>query len=234
MRSATWARYPSGPGQNVAVGMPHPVTNQGLQVLALWRLFLVVALVVAVVVYGLLIWSIIRYRRRDDTAPRQTRYNVPLEIFYTVTPVVIVAVLFAFTFRTQNQVTSLSAHPDVTVEVTGFQWQWRFHYVDEGVDVVGAPGRPPVLVIPTHATIRLVLTSADVAHSFYVPAFLFKRDLIPGVHNEVDITVTDEGTYGGACAEFCGLDHDRMTFSAQAVSGDAFRTWVASQSRGQP
>jgi cytochrome c oxidase subunit 2 len=169
----------------------------------------------------------LRYRRRGrDDIPGQRQYHLGLEILYTAIPIVIVLVLFGFSYAVQDDVDALAAHPDVTVDVRGFQWQWQFHYRSEDVTVTGVPDQRPVLVLPVGETVRLVLTSRDVVHSFYVPGFLFKRDAIPGMTNRFDIEVQKEGVYRGYCAEFCGLDHARMTFEVRAVTKAEFDDWV--------
>nr|MDQ3294894.1 cytochrome C oxidase subunit II [Actinomycetota bacterium] len=159
---------------------------------------------------------------------RQNPYNIPIEILYTVAPVVIVAALFGFSISTQDAATALSDDPDVVVDVVGFQWQWRFTYPDEGVSLVGTPeSGPPELVLPIGETVRFNLVADDVVHSFWVPNFLEKRDLIPGVDNALDITPNRLGTYPGRCAEFCGLDHWRMGFTVRVVEADEFAAWAA-------
>jgi cytochrome c oxidase subunit II len=210
-------------------------SRQGRDIYDLWQGSVIAALVVGGIVWLLIGWAFLRYRRRGDVLPTQRQYIVPLEIVYTTVPIVIVAVLFALSYRTQRDVDALTSDPDLVVEVEGFQWQWQFRYVDEGITVTGNPDDPPVLVLPVDTTARLVLTSEDVIHSFYVPDFLFKRDVIPGVKNRVDVDVTDVGRYTGRCAEFCGLDHARMTFEVDAVTMDDFRSWVDRQvDRGGP
>jgi len=209
------------------------VTKQGHDVLDLWRILLGSAMAVGALVVGLILWSVVRYRRPKDAGPgdlpAQTRANIPLEVFYTVTPLVIVAVLFGLTLRTQHRVTKLTATPDLGVEVTGFQWGWRFRYPVQGVTVVGDANKPPTLVLPVGANVRLRLIAADVVHSFFVPQFLVKKDLIPGVDNQLEIRPTQVGHYGGVCAEFCGLDHTRMTFSVDVVTPQQFQAFVAAQ-----
>jgi cytochrome c oxidase subunit 2 len=150
--------------------------------------------------------------------------------------VLIVAGLFFLTMRTNRDVTKAGGHPDVTVEVVGFQWQWQFRY--EGTDgrpgpvITGAPvGAPPEMVLPIGQTTRLKLVTKDVNHSFWVPRFLSKRDLIPRIRNEMDVTPHEKGTYVGRCAEFCGLDHWRMNFSVRVVSVAEYRRWLAQQDR---
>jgi cytochrome c oxidase subunit 2 len=201
-------------------------SEQGRDIFDLWQGSVIAALVVGGIVWLLIGWAFFRYRRRGDQLPTQRQYIVSLEVVYTAVPILIVAVLFALSYRTQRDVDALSSDPDLVIEVEGFQWQWQFHYVEEDITVTGLPEKPPVMVLPVDTTVRLVLTSPDVIHSFYVPDFLYKRDVIPGVENEVDVDVVDVGRYTGRCAEFCGLDHAKMTFEVDAVTTDDFRDWV--------
>jgi cytochrome c oxidase subunit 2 len=184
---------------------------------------------------GLVLWTVVRYRRPHgagpDDLPKQVRANVPIEVFYTVVPLIIVAVLFALTMRTQDRVTRQSETPDLGVEVTGFQWGWRFRYPTEGVTVTGDANHPPTLVLPVGANVRLRLEAADVIHSFFVPKFLVKRDMIPGVDNSIEVRPTETGRFPGVCAEFCGLDHWRMAFDLEVVSPAEFQAFVAEQQR---
>ena len=208
-------------------GAPDPVSKQGERILELWQASVVLGIAVAALVWGLIAYSVIRYRRRNDDVPSQHPHNIPLEIVYTVTPLLIVAVLFAVTVSTQRAVTATPGDPDVVIDVVGFQWQWQFHYPDTGITVTGTPDEDPVMVVPVGRTVRLRLVSNDVVHSFWVPRFLSKRDLIPGLRNEVDVDVKDEGQWVGRCAEFCGLDHYRMRYAVRAVPPDEFDEWVA-------
>ncbi|MGH9281355.1 MAG: aa3-type cytochrome oxidase subunit II, partial [Acidimicrobiales bacterium] len=216
-------------------GAPRPASHQGEDIFRLWQGSVWAAGFVGAFVWGLIIFAVIRFRKRGDELPPQRHANIPLEIAYTVTPLLIVAGLFAFTVATQERVTDIRSGPaDLTVEVTAFQWQWRFHYKEAGIDVVGTPDEDPVMVLPTGATVRLDLRSTDVQHSFYVPAFLFKRDTVPGITNVVDLEVVKPGRYDGRCAEFCGLLHDRMDFVVEAVDQAEFDRWVAEQTRTRP
>jgi cytochrome c oxidase subunit 2 len=220
-------------GCSLDFGGNEGATRQGRDIFGLWQGSVVVALIVGGLVWGLIVYAVLRYRRRNDEVPTQRQYLIKLEIFYTIVPIVIVAILFGFAFRTQNEVDALSPDPDLVVEVQGFQWQWQFRYRDEDVTITGVPDKDPTMVLPVNRTVRLNLTTPDVIHSFYVPEFLFKRDVIPGVTNKVDITARDKGTYTGKCAEFCGLDHARMTFEVKAVSMADYRTWIADQQAAQ-
>lgn len=209
--------------------LPEGATEQGREIHALWRFSFWAALAVAVVVYGLIMWSTLRYRRRDDSAPPQFRSNVLLEIVYTLIPVLIVGVLFLLTYRTETRVESPAEEPGATVRVEAFNWSWRFSYQDTDVSVFGTPDDPPEMVVPAGEPVRIVLIANDVIHSFFVPEFLFKRDAIPGRTTRFDFRVEEPGLYRGYCAEFCGLDHWRMRFTVRAVPGEEFRTWLLEQ-----
>jgi cytochrome c oxidase subunit 2 len=210
-------------------GSPRGSTTQGHHILHLYQLLFWVAIPVGVIVYGLILWSIVRYRRSKDPEgmPKQFRYHVPLEILYTVVPVVVVIGLFVATFHTERKVDHLAANPDVRVTVTAFQWQWRFHYPDLGIDVVGTPARNPTLVVPADRTVRIRLVSTDVAHAFYVPDTLFKRDALPGFPNRFDLKFLAPGIHRGECAEFCGLNHADMNFTVRVLSPKDFDAWTA-------
>ena len=211
-------------------GAPDPKATEGESIYSLWQGFFLAALAVAALVWGLIIFVILRYRRRSaDEIPNQNPYNVPLEIFYTAAPVVVVAALFGFSVATQQSVDDLEPDPAASVDVIGFQWSWQFQYPDEGVVVTGEPGEGPEMVVPVGRPVHLRLVSADVNHSFWVPDFLSKRDLIPGIDNEISITPTETGEYVGRCAEFCGLDHWRMNYSVRVVSEDDYEAWLEQQ-----
>lgn len=212
-------------------GAPRGATTQGQDIGRLYQLLFYAAIPIAAIVYGLIFWSIIRYRRgkRDpDRMPKQFRYHVPLEILYTVLPILIVLGLFVKTYDTEKHIDDLSANPAVTVRVTAFQWQWRFEYPRYGINIVGTPAFNPEMVVPVGQTVQIRLLAADVDHAFFVPDFLFKRDAIPGFPNTFDLTVDHEGIYRGECAEFCGLNHGDMNFTVRAISPAEFTAWVES------
>jgi cytochrome c oxidase subunit II len=217
---------------------PPSVTEQGRAVYNLYNLFLYIAAVVFVVVSGLVLWSVVRYRRRDDELPKQTHGNNRLELLWTLIPTVIVLVLFAFTLVAQNKVLDKSGQADVNVTVTAFQWSWRFTYEGTGAEVLGTPEHIPEMVVPVGQTIRVKLVSADVVHSFYVPQTLFKRQAIPGTENVFDLTFEKVGLYHGQCTQFCGLQHPDMVFRVRVVEQGAYQSWLAAATRrgsaGQP
>jgi cytochrome c oxidase subunit 2 len=239
-RRAPAARWPAvAVAALLATGCtPQSVTEQGRPIYNLYNLFLYIAAVVFVIVSGLVIWSLVRYRRRDDQLPTQTHGNNRLELLWTLIPTVIVLVLFVFTLQAQNKVLDQSGRADVNVTVTGFQWSWRFTYDGTGAEVVGTPGRVPEMVVPVGQTIRVKLVSADVVHSFYVPQTLFKRQAIPGTDNVFDLTFEKVGLYHGQCTQFCGLQHPDMVFRVRVVDQGAYQSWLAAATRrgsaGQP
>jgi cytochrome c oxidase subunit 2 len=214
-----------------SLGFPEPVTDRADDIYELWLGSVAAAAVVGFAVTFLILFAAIRYRRVSDKLPRQVRYNLPIEVLYTVVPFVIIAVLFYYTTIAQNVVNDLTPEEDggsdVNIGVIGFQWNWTFNYVDDDVSVTGIPGQPPQLVLPTDRTIRFTETSPDVIHSFWVPAFLFKRDVIPGRENTFEVTITKEGEYIGRCAELCGEKHAAMNFSVLAVSPDEYDDYIA-------
>jgi cytochrome c oxidase subunit II len=230
------------------LGWPVPVTTQGQVALTLWQGSWIAAWAVGAVVWGLIIWAIIFHRKRSDRSPMQVRYNLPIEMLYTVVPFIMIGVLFFFTARDENYIDKLSANPDVVVNVVGYQWSWQFQYpqykvpgsVNGHVTMNGEPWQPghgtqglPVLVIPTNRTVRFNLTSTDVIHSFWIVPFEFKRDVIPGHPNHFQVTPVKTGTFIGHCTELCGLYHSRMLFVVKIVTPAQFHAWIHAQQVAQ-
>jgi cytochrome c oxidase subunit 2 len=211
-------------------GAPRPVTRQGGHIFSLWQGFFLAACAVGAFMLALILYTVVRYRARSDRIPDQGSSNGLAEVVYTGTPIAIVVVLFVLSVGTERLVTRVSAEPAEVVEVTAFQWGWEFHYPAEGVTVTGSGNDPPPqLVLPVGVTTRLKLEAHDVIHSFFVPEFLEKRDLVPGLHNVLDVTPTRTGVFTGHCAEYCGLDHWRMDFSARVMPEPEFRQWARQQ-----
>ena len=216
-------------------GWPRGVTEQAREMRVLWTWSVMAALCVGVGVWGLIFWCVIAYRRRGTELPRQTKYNLPIEAVYTVVPFLIIAVLFYYTAKTEDDVTKISAHPDTTVTVTAFKWNWEFDYDDtrdpktnDFVYTVGSTDEIPILVIPEGKKVKFIERSLDVIHSFWVPEFLFKRDVFPGPQvNTFQITATERGAYVGHCAELCGTYHSQMNFEVRVVSDSDYRSYLA-------
>ena len=219
---------------------PDPATEAGRDVFNLYLVVLALAAIVFIGVEGFILYAIFRYRRQpgDDVLPEQHHGNNTIEIIWTIIPSVIVLILFVASVTTLDAVEGRTEDPDVvTIEVEGFQWTWAFRYAEGGV-VTGTAAEPPTLVVPVDEPVRLVLNSIDVNHAFYVPQFLIKRDLIPvgenGEPNELEFTITEEGTYAGQCAEFCGTAHADMTFVVDARSRAAYDEYAAALAAGEP
>ncbi len=218
------------------LGFPNPITEQGKTTLTLWQGSWIAGLAVGAVVWGLILWAVIFHRKRGDKLGPQARYNMPIEIMYTAVPFVLIAVLFYFTAKDENYIDNLPAKPAVTVDVLGFQWSWQFHYPQYGVTSIGSmygEGQLPVLEIPTGETVQFNLASEDVVHSFWIPQFLFKRDVIPGHPNHFTVTVTQTGTFIGHCSELCGLYHAKMLFTVKVVTPQQFKAYMAAQQAAQ-
>ena len=224
-------------------------TTQAHDEFNLWAGTFIAAIVVGAVVGLLLLWSVIRYRRRSDQMPRQFQYHIPLEITYTILPIIIVLVLFGFTAVDENKIDAVATKPAVTVNVYAFQWGWEFDYAGSHVvvqaettsdpDPVGPAGVDgpacapasyclgPGLVLPAGQTTQINLRSRDVIHGFYVPEFNFSRYAQPGVLNQFDFTVSKPGVYRAQCTQFCGLYHSIMLFHVVAMPPDKFQAWLA-------
>jgi cytochrome c oxidase subunit II len=210
--------------------LPSGATAQSQHLHEDWLIFFWFGVAVAAIVYVLILLPLVRWRRRShEPYPPQFNQNVPLEIGYTVVPLLIVVYLFSVSYSNEVAVDALAAQPDVTVDVTAYDWSWRFRYPGTRIDIAGTPQSPPQLVLPVGKTTRINLTSADVNHAFWVPAFLFKRDAIAGVINRFDFTPLRVGIFRGECAEFCGLDHADMTFTVRVVDDASFSRWLRSQ-----
>jgi cytochrome c oxidase subunit 2 len=152
-----------------------------------------------------------------------------MEILYTIAPVIVVLVFFKFVIDTQNEVQAESGEPEHVIKVVGQQWSWTFNYVkDDALDgqttvfESGTPQDPPTLYLPVGESVHFQLRSPDVIHSFWVPAFTYKLDIIPGRSNDFSMTPVREGTFEGRCAELCGTYHSRMLFNVEVVSAEEF------------
>jgi cytochrome c oxidase subunit 2 len=259
----------------------------------LWIGSVIAALVVGVIVWGLMFWASAFHRRKatDTEMPRQFGYNMPLELVLTVTPFLIISVLFYFTVVVQEKMLHVDKDPEVVIDVTAFQWNWKFGYQSvnfkdgtlkfdgadperkkamvskpEGkdahgeervgpirglntadrtylnfdkVETLGTPTEIPVLVLPTGKRIQFRLASADVVHTFWVPEFLFKRDVIPNAeaNNSVNVFQVDDisrtGAFVGHCAEFCGTYHSMMNFEVRAVAPNDFKAYLQQRMGGK-
>jgi cytochrome c oxidase subunit 2 len=234
-----------------------PVTKQEGDAYSFYQSITLLAMIIGAFIWALIFWCVFRYRRNRrngqpveaGAVPKQTRYNLKWEVAYTISPIIIVAGLFGYTVVAENQSTIVHKHPAITVDVTGFQWGWRFDYpLPNAQHITVLPqGEPsptlaqattglhaqipvetyPTLVLPEGEMVQINLVSNDVVHGFYVPEFLFSRYALPGVTNTFDFTATRTGTFTGRCTQFCGLYHTQMQFFVQVLPPPAYTAWVA-------
>jgi cytochrome c oxidase subunit 2 len=222
-----------------------PATNRTDMVAGLWVNSWIVLLAVGVITWGLMGWAAIAYRRRKGQMglPVQLRYNMPIEIFYTIVPLILVIGFFAFTARDQTILETQYDEPDVSITAIGKQWAWDFQYDGEsdddtvwtmGVQAQSAPNGDrdeaalPTLYLPVDQTVKIKLQSRDVIHSFWIIDFLYKKDMYIGKDNFWSFTPTREGTYAGKCAELCGEYHSAMLFNVKVVSEDEYEDYLES------
>lgn len=216
-------------------------TNQVDRVIGLWVTSWIVLLGVGVITWGLIIWAAVVYRRRKGQTglPVQLRYNMPIEILYTVIPLILIIGFFAFTARDQQAIEEPLADPDVTIEVYGKRWAWDFNYVNENVYYQGIQAQEredgqldistvPTLYLPVGQKVEVKIESRDVLHSFWIVDFLYKKDMIPAKSNYWYFIPEKEGSYVGKCAELCGEYHSLMLFNVEVVSQEEYDAYIES------
>ncbi|WP_420090949.1 cytochrome c oxidase subunit II [Mycolicibacterium duvalii] len=277
----------------LGLGWPKGITPEAHLNRELWIGSLIAALVVGAIVYILLFWTSLFHRKKkgDTELPRQFGYNMPLELALTVTPFLIISVLFYFTVVVQERMLNKEPNPEVVIDVTAFQWNWKFGYQSvnfadgtlsydgadnerkqavlskpEGTDshgeervgaiaglnpedrsylnyneveTLGSSNEIPVLVLPSGKRIEFQIASADVIHSFWVPEFLFKRDVNPNPEqnnsdNVFQISeITETGAFVGRCAEMCGTYHSMMNFEVRVVEPNDFKAYLDQRRAGR-
>jgi cytochrome c oxidase subunit 2 len=231
----------TGPGLPSRLGLPPAASDRTPYTHHLWIGAWIAAFGVGAAVWGMIVWCVIRYRRRKPGVPRQNRYNLPIEIFYTVTPFILIGVLFYFTVLAQDKVQARVERPDHTITVVAQKWNWSFNYqeqnnpdIGQAVWESGTIEHPADLYLPVGQSVRFNLKSVDVIHSFWVPAFYEKLDVVPGRNNSLDLTPTKEGVFAGKCAELCGTYHSAMLFNVHIVSQSEYEAHLKSLiARGQ-
>ena len=220
--------------ENGALPSTPEITNQTGTIIHLWNGSWIAALIVGVITWGLILWCVAVYRKRkgDEKLPPQGRAHLPLELMYTAIPLIMVAVLFKFTAEDIAEIRDVSTTPDITIEIIGKQWSWDFNYTDDdtytaGVQATltgeeGVEAALPTLYLPVNERVQFDIMSRDVIHSFWIPAFLYKEDAVPGRVNTFQVIPTKEGTYKGKCAELCGEYHASMLFNVKVVSREEY------------
>lgn len=210
-----------------------PASVQGVTMREDWYIFLIAAACVGLFVYACIFWCLIAYRRRAGREPAKFTGNPVLEWLYVVIPLIVVIGLFIVTLAVELPIDAVLAKPNDRIAVHAFRWSWEFVYPG-GMTTAGTPVSPPTLYLPLGRVTEIDLTSSDVTHSFWIPAFLFKRDAIPGMRNVFDLTPTRTGTFLSRCAQFCGIDHALMTFVVKVVPAAAYDRYVASHGAVAP
>lgn len=222
-------------------------TNQTERVSSLWVNSWIVLLAVGVITWGLMAWAAIAYRRRKGQTglPVQLRYNMPIEIFYTIVPLILVLGMFFFTARDQAEIETIWDDPDVEITAIAKQWAWDFQYDGEEEDnsdavwTMGVQAKNsangdidlkdvPTLVLPVDQKVTIDLRSRDVIHSFWIIDFLYKKDMFIGRDNSWSFIPTRVGEYKGKCAELCGEYHSMMLFNVKVVEQDEYDAYVES------
>ncbi|HUI14026.1 MAG TPA: cytochrome c oxidase subunit II [Xanthobacteraceae bacterium] len=219
-------------------GSASPVMDEisGFHYFLLWIIGAISAFVLV-----LLLIVIVRFNARANPTPSRTTHNTPIEIIWTIVPVIILAVIAVPSFRLLFVELDVP-HPDLTIKATGKQWFWSYAYPDNGNFEFDSlmvqtkdlkPGQPRLLtvdnemVVPVNKVVHVLVTGADVIHSFAVPSFGIRIDAIPGRMNETWFKATTTGMFYGQCSELCGKDHSFMPIAVHVVSESDFNAWVA-------
>jgi cytochrome c oxidase subunit 2 len=204
--------------------------------MSLWQAEWITAAIVGVFTAGLILWSAIFHRKKSDEFPKQTQYHIPVEVAYTIIPFIIVAVLFAYTARDESRITSKSPTNVMhVISVNGIQWSWQFTYPEVGPNatVTGTPTQRPILYLPQGQRVRFNLTSSDVVHGFWIPAFMIQMQTIPGLTNHLEFTANTIGTYPGRCNILCGREHSNMLFTVKVVTPEQYQSYLSTLKASQ-
>lgn len=197
--------------------------------LPLWQSAWITAAIVGVFTAGLIVWASIFHRKKNEEFPKQTQYHIPVEVAYTIIPFIIVAVLFAYTARDESRITNKSPVGVMhNISVNAIQWSWQFTYPEAGPNatITGTPQQRPILYLPQGERVRFSLTSSDVVHGFWIPAFMIQLQNLPGVTNHLEFTANTLGDYPGRCNILCGRDHSLMLFTVRVVTPAQYRDYI--------
>jgi cytochrome c oxidase subunit 2 len=212
------------------LGFPEGASSVNDESLSLWQGAWITAGIVGVITLILILWPAVFHRGKKDGPefPKQTQYNVPIEIIYTIIPFIIVAVMFYYTAKKETAITAKSTTAVHEISVTGMQWSWQFAYTDAGPDAVvtGTPAQPPTLVVPQGERVRYTIISNDVVHGFWIPAFMIQMQNLPGVTNHLEFTANKIGEYPGRCNILCGRAHSQMIFTVKVVSPSDYAAYL--------
>lgn len=231
-----------------ALNLPPPVSPLGADILNLHNLIMIICAVIFVGVFSVMFYSIYAHRKSKGAKASQFSHSTSLEFVWSAIPALILIVMAIPSTATLIDMEN-TEEADLSIKVTGYQWLWRYEYLDHGVDYYSRLATPSAqinnleaknphyllevdkpLVLPINKKVRFLLTANDVLHAWWVPELGVKKDAIPGYVNEMWTLIEKEGTYRGQCAELCGKDHGFMPIVVEAVSQEEFDRWVEQQS----
>lgn len=237
-----------GVGQPVNKGIDFQPQVSPIGEQAIWfnhMMLLPIITIISLFVLGLMLWAMFRYRAKANPVPSKTTHNTFIEIIWTAIPVLILAVIAVPSIRLLAAQYEPPKKDALTIKVTGYQWYWGYAYPDQGIgeyvskmltkeqaDAAGEPHQLAVdnrMVVPVGRQVKLIITGADVIHSFAVPAFWTKMDAVPGRANETTFTANKVGVYYGQCSELCGVDHGYMPIAVEVLPVDKWEAWVRSK-----
>ncbi|MDX2412453.1 MAG: cytochrome c oxidase subunit II [Woeseiaceae bacterium] len=231
------------------LNMPRGVTDLSAETYDLHMLVFWICVVIGIIVFGAMIWSLIMHRKSKGAEPATFSHSTVAEIIWTVIPIVILLAISIPSAETMIRLED-SRDPDISIVITAYQWKWHYKYQDEDLEFYSSLARPSIdarakgsgsdpfavenylrdvdrpLVVPKGKKVRLLLTSNDVVHAWWVPELAIKKDAIPGIVNETWFRANETGTYRGQCAELCGKDHGYMPIVVEVVEADAYQAWV--------
>jgi cytochrome c oxidase subunit 2 len=212
------------------MGYPKGVSSVNDISLSLWQGAWIAAGVVGVFTLILILWPAIFHRKKEGQPefPKQTQYNIPIEVLYTIIPFIIVAVLFYFTAVKETKITDTKTPAQHEISVEGIQWSWQFGYPEAGKSAVvtGTPENPPTLYMPLGESVRFTITSNDVVHGFWIPAFMIQIQNLPDRTNHLQFTANKLGTYPGRCNILCGRNHTQMIFKVKVVTPEQYQKYL--------
>jgi len=220
----------TGCSQVSGLGFPEGVSSVNDISLSLWQGAWIAGGVVGIITLTLILWPAVFHRAHASKGefPKQTQYNIPVEVVYTVIPFIIIAVLFYFTAVKQEEIIEKSPAVAHDITVNAFQWSWQFTYPEAGAKatVTGTPDKPPTLVVPVGERVRYTITSTDVVHGFWIPAFMIQIQNLPGVTNSIEFTANKIGEFPGRCNILCGRNHSQMLFTIKVVSKAEYQQYL--------
>jgi len=234
-----------------ALNMPKGITDLSLETYNLHMMVFWWCVAIGIIVFAVMIISLVKHRKSKGAEPAKFSHSTTAEIIWTAIPVIILVIMAIPTAETMVRLED-SRNPDLSIVVTAYQWKWHYKYQDSDIEFYSSLARPSLearrkqsgvdpytvdnylrevdnrVVVPKGAKVRLLFTSNDVIHSWWVIELAIKKDAIPGIVNEAWFLANETGTYRGQCAELCGKDHGYMPIVVEVVEPEAYDAWVSS------